>query len=87
MPGIDSRAPERTETSSGSSRVAQPLVRVLLEPLDGVRHLRVQPLGERLARVHVRDARLRRDREPGGDEVRVEDARHLGDVGALAAQQ
>jgi hypothetical protein len=35
MPGIDSRAPERTETSSGSFGVAEPLAGPLLEPRQG----------------------------------------------------
>ena len=67
--------------------VAQPLARPLLEPLDGGGHLYVEPRGKRLAGVHVRDACLRRDREAGRNEPGAEDPRHLGDVGALAAQQ
>ena len=43
IPGIDSRAPERTETSSGSSGRAEPLPGLLLEPAERLRDLLLEP--------------------------------------------
>ena len=39
MPGIDARAPERTETSSGLSRVAEALADELLDAREVLRDL------------------------------------------------
>jgi hypothetical protein len=50
--------------------------------VDGLRQS-----GRRAAAAQVLDARLGRDREPGRDQLRPEHARHLGHVGALAAEQ
>jgi hypothetical protein len=51
--------------------------------VDGV----VEPFRAIVGTAHVGDARLGGDREAGGDELRTKHARHLGDVGALAAEQ
>ena len=45
------------------------------------------PVGLLLAAVHVGDAGLGGDREAGRHPLGAEHARHLGDVGALAAEQ
>ena len=86
MPGIDSRAPERTETSSGSLGVAELLAGALLERRQRLVDLLVEALGEAVL-AHVGDARLGRDREPARHPIGAQDARHLRDVGALAAEQ
>ena len=67
--------------------VAEPAPGALLEPGDAVGDLLGQPGGLDAAVAHERHARLGGDREPGGHEVRAEDAGHLGDVRALAAEQ
>ena len=67
--------------------VAQALARVRLQPGERRGDLAGHPLGLGPAGVHVRDARLGGDREPGRDAVGAEHAGHLGDVRALAAEQ
>ena len=66
--------------------VAEPLARVLLEPLQRLVDLLLQALGKGVL-AHVGHARLGGDREPARHPVGPEDARHLRDVGALASQQ
>jgi hypothetical protein len=56
---------------------------VLLEPVEGARDLLVR----NQAGAHVLHAGLGGDREAGRDPLRAENARHLGDVGPLAAEQ
>ena len=84
IPGIETAAPERTETSSGSSATpnrlpvrsssrAHVLVDLLLEPRRQV------------AARHVRAAGVGRDREPGRDGNAQ--LRHLGETDALAAEE
>jgi hypothetical protein len=68
-------------------RVAQPLAGVLLEPRESAVHLLLEVLGLAPVGVHVRDARLGGDREAGRHAVGAEHARHLRDVGSLAAEQ
>ena len=53
MPGIDSRAPERTETSSGSSSSPRRLAGALLQALERLGDLLGHPVGLGLALVHV----------------------------------
>jgi hypothetical protein len=66
--------------------VAEPFPRGLLQPLQSRRHLLVQAL--RLGSgLHVRDARLGRDREAGRDPIGAEHPGHLGDVRPLSAEQ
>ena len=67
--------------------IAEPLARVLLEPVESGRDLLLEPFGELASRLHVGDAGLGRDREAGRDALLPEHTRHLGDVGALAAEQ
>ena len=43
MPGIDTRAPERTDTSSGRLRVAQREPGILLQPGEVLEDLLPQP--------------------------------------------
>ena len=59
MPGIESRAPERTDTSSGSSGSPRRAAGALLEPGDAVGDLLRQACGLGAAGAHERDARLR----------------------------
>ena len=59
---------------------------MLLERRKRLVDLVVETVGEALV-AHVGDARLGRDREAGRHPLGPEDARHLRDVGALAAEQ
>jgi hypothetical protein len=68
-------------------RVAEAAAGLGLEAREGVVDGRAQPVGRAAPTAHVLDARLGRDREAGGHQLRAEHARHLGHVGALAAQQ
>ena len=85
MPGIENFAPERTETSSGL--LVEPNVRPdgLLQLAD-VATISASIAGVQLVGVGVpQHAGRRRDREPGGH--RQAGVGHLGQVGALAAEQ
>ena len=87
IPGIETRAPERTETSSGSSGVAEPLAGAAARAQPAPRRPpRSRPVRRLAARLHVGDAGLGRDREPARYPVGAEHPGHLGDPGALAAQ-
>ena len=86
MPGIDSRAPERTDTSSGSSGSPRRLPVCSSSRATASSTCRSRPAGKSPV-AHVGDAGLGRDREPVGDAHRAADPRHLGDVGALSAEQ
>ena len=85
IPGIENGAPDRTETSSGSEAAPSCL------PIFGSSASRaaatssIRPVGQRVAAGHVGVARLGRDREAGRHR-QAEDG-HLGEVGALAAEQ
>ena len=85
MPGIESRAPERTETSSGFFDVAELLAGLLLDRGDAGLHLRLERRRIRPLVVVVVGADLGGDGEAGRH--RQADAAHLGEVGALAAEQ
>ena len=85
IPGIETAAPERTDTSSGSSGSPKRLpvrssraVEVLLDL--GLETVRKLPAGG-----HVGAARVGRDREPGRD--RDAELGHLREADALPAQQ
>ena len=84
MPGIETRAPERTETQQRAVRIAEALPDGALDPCE-----RGQDVGFHGAREDalpaVLAADLGRDREAGRDG----DAEpgHLGEVGSLAAEQ
>ena len=68
-------------------RVAEPLAGAATRAGRAPRRpARSRPAG-RSAVAHVGDAGRGRDREAGGHAHRAADARHLGDVGALAAEQ
>ena len=67
--------------------VAELLAGVLLEPLERLGDLVLEAVGLGAVGLHVGDARLGRDREARGHALGAEDARHLGDVRALAAEQ
>ena len=85
MPGIEARAPERTDTSSGVVDVAEVAPTASPTSLQRLVDLRLQALGQ-LAPVRVVGvADLGGDREAGRHGQAQ--ARHLGEVGALAAEQ
>ncbi len=67
------------------ARVAEALAGTLLEPGDVLCDLVLEPVGETLTLRHVGAAGVGRDREAGRD--RNADLGHLGEPGALAAQQ
>ena len=84
-PGHRDRRSRADRDEQRLGRVAEALARVLLEPLDVLADLLVEPGGDSLARSHVGAAGIRGDREPGGDG----DAErgHLREPDALAAEQ
>ena len=84
MPGMLARAPERTDDEQRVVGVAEALAGVLLELRQGGLDLRLEALGVGVVGgVVVAD--LCGDREAGRH--RQPDAGHLGEVGALAAEQ
>ena len=85
MPGIESRAPERTETSSGFFRSPNFLPVCCSSEATPALHLLAQRRRIRPLVGVVVGADLGRDREPGRH--RQPDAAHLGEVRALAAEQ
>ena len=85
MPGIENGEPERTETSSGSLIVAEPLAHLLLEKRDVGRDLLGKTLGESRRRgVVVLHARLTGDGESGRNGE--PETGHLSEVRALAPE-
>ena len=85
IPGIENGAPERTETSSGSS-ASPSCLPIFFSSVARARRDLVHEAGRQLvAQRHVGVARLGRDREAG--RYRQAEVRHLGEVGALAAEQ
>ena len=87
MPGIDSRAPRAHGDEQRVVGVAELLAGLLLEAGRAPRRPASSRPSGTLAVAHVRDARLGRDREARGHALGAQDARHLRDVGALAAEQ
>ena len=85
IPGIETAAPDRTETSSGSLSSPNRLPVRLLEDRDVLVDLGVEPVGDLLARCLVRPARVGRDREPARH--REPQRGHLGEPDALPAEQ
>ena len=84
MPGMEARAPERTETSSGD--VASPNVAPTALPISAsAASTSAQAVGQLAAVGVVGRAHLGGDGE--ARRHRQAEARHLGEVGALAAQQ
>ena len=85
MPGIEARAPERTETSSGRSGSPNLAPIASSMPASAVGDLRLQ-IGRIGFAVGVEmGAHLGRDREPWRH--RQAEIAHFGEVGALAAEQ
>ena len=85
MPGMETRAPERTETSSGRVAVAEAAADRRLDPRERFADLRSQ-VGRIVSVVLVEcRADLGGDGEAGRDGQA--DAGHLGEIGALAAEQ
>ena len=85
MPGMETRAPERTETSSGLWASPNFSPTALLDEGEGGLDL-VLELGGVVAVIVVEGgADLGGDGEAGGH--RQVDAGHLGQVGALAAEE
>ena len=85
MPGIETAAPERTETSSGILVSPNFLPSSFSSIADVLLHFVHQPGGQLAAVLVVQVADLGGDREAGRH--RQADAGHLGQVGTLAAQQ
>ena len=85
MPGIENLAPERTETRSGLRGVAEALAGARFDRPHRPEDVVPEACRKRLAGFEVvvaglgRDREARRRREPG--------VRHLGEAGALAAEQ
>ena len=84
IPGIEIAAPERTETSSGSSESPKRLPVFSSSRAHVLGHLVLEPVGQ-VARGQVGAAGVGRDREPGRH--RQAHQRHLGEPDALAAEQ
>ena len=75
MPGIETLAPERTETSSGIAGIAERAARAPLERARGPRSIcAVEPLRQLRLRAQVCDAGLGGDREAGGHALGAEHA-------------
>ena len=85
MPGIENAAPERTDTSSGSTGSPSRLPVLPSRTARALRDLVHQPVGHHVARGHVRVARFGGDGESGRH--RQTEVGHLGEVGALAAEE
>ena len=85
IPGIETAAPERTETSSGLPSSPKPLPVRSLERRDVLVDLVVEARGDLTSAREVRATGLGRDREP----VRDGDAelRHLGEADPLPAEE
>ena len=84
IPGIDTAAPERTDTSSGSSSEPNRFPVFSSSRRDVLVDLRLEPLRQ-LLRAHERPARIRRDREPRRHAHA--ELRHLGQTDPLAAEE
>ena len=85
IPGIETRAPERTETSSGLSGVAEARADAAPDLLDGLAHRILEAVGVVAAEGVEGVADLGGDGEAGRDWNA--EAAHLGEAGALAAKQ
>ena len=85
IPGMDTAAPERTETSSGSLGSPKRLPDLRSSASTWRSDLVREPVGQNAAGVHVVAAGLGRDREPGGHGHA--ELRHLGETDPLAPQQ
>ena len=83
MPGIDTGAPDRTETRSGIVDVAESLAGDLLETLQRGVDFGAKRVGN-LSLAQVVDAERAGDRE--ARRHRHAEVRHLGEVRALAAE-
>ena len=83
MPGIDTAAPERTDTSSGLSPSPKCLPVAASSRCERVLDLRLEAVGELVA-LEVAEAEAAGDGEAGRD--RDADGGHLGEAGALAAE-
>ena len=85
MPGMEARAPERTETSRGFSRSPNFLPVMLLQLGDILHDLRLDLVVDLLAVLIVLGAGLGGDGEALGH--RQANVGHFGQVGTLAAKQ
>ena len=85
IPGIETAAPERTETSSGSCGSPKRLPVCSSRRAEVPFDLLGEPVRELPAVRHVGAAGVRRDREAGRH--RDAELRHLGEADALAAEQ
>ena len=85
MPGIDTGAPERTDTSSGSLGVAEAGAELLLDQASAASTCAFKLVGIGPCVVVEPGADLGGDGEARRD--RQAEIAHLGEVGALAAEQ
>ena len=86
MPGIDSRAPERTDTRRGSEGRAQTLLGQALQA--AARHRPGPPASQAPpTRLHIGDTGLGCDGETRRHPLGAQQASHLRDVRALAPKQ
>ena len=86
MPGMESRAPERTETSSGMADLSPNLVPMIFSmKATPLLDLRVEDLGIGFLVVVIIGADLGGDGEAGGHGQA--DAAHFSEVGAFATEQ
>ena len=85
IPGIEIAAPERTDTSSGSSESPKRLPVFSSSAREMLLDLGLEAVGHRLAVLHVRARGVGRDREARRD--RHSELRHLREPDALAPQE
>ena len=85
MPGMERAEPERTLTSSGSLASPSFLPVSFFEAREVLGDFRAQLVRILLVVLEIVIAGFRGDREAGGNGQA--DARHLGEAGALAAEQ
>ncbi len=85
MPGIEARAPERTDTSSGESTSPNFAPTAVPISASAASASCLQTVGQGAAVGVVGGAHLGGDREPRRHGQA--EARHLGEIGTLAAEQ
>ncbi len=85
IPGIETRAPLRTETSNGIVGAAEALAGPSLELGHRGADLAGEPIGQTATGFVISEAGFGGDRKPGRDGE--PGAGHLGEAGAFAAEE